>query len=84
MCGGTGLCVSSFLVCDSVKHCMGGEDEDAALCARHRDPPLLELMRRLAAMNQEIIGIQLQDGVTKPSVISKLGFLFILSRVPYG
>lgn len=63
--------MSSYLVCDGVRHCPGGEDEDAAACANRRDPPLLELLRRLAARNQELLGLDQPDGVTKPSVISK-------------
>ncbi|XP_053601158.1 uncharacterized protein LOC128669928 [Plodia interpunctella] len=71
-CGSTGLCISSELVCDGVRHCPGGEDEDAGACARRRDPPLLELLRRFAARNQELLGLDQSDGMTKPSVIMKI------------
>ncbi|KAG6449815.1 uncharacterized protein LOC115443311 [Manduca sexta] len=71
-CGSTSLCVSSYLVCDGVRHCPGGEDEDAGACAHRRDPPLLELLRRFAARNQELLGLDQPDGMTKPSVIMKI------------
>ncbi|XP_059060351.1 uncharacterized protein LOC131853473 [Achroia grisella] len=72
VCGVTGLCISSYLVCDGVKHCPGGEDEDSSACAHRRDPPLLELLRRFAARNQELLGLDQPDGQTKPSVIMKI------------
>ncbi|KAI8429474.1 hypothetical protein MSG28_000110 [Choristoneura fumiferana] len=71
-CGATSLCISSYLVCDGVRHCPGGEDEDASACMHRRDPPLLELLRRFAARNQELLGLDQPDGMTKPSVISDL------------
>lgn len=74
VCGTTSLCVSSYLVCDGVRHCPGGEDEDSSACAHRRDPPLLELLRRFAARNQELLGLDQPDGITKPSVISKFNF----------
>ncbi|XP_048006177.1 uncharacterized protein LOC125241649 isoform X1 [Leguminivora glycinivorella] len=72
ICGMTSLCISSYLVCDGVRHCPGGEDEDTSACMHRRDPPLLELLRRFAARNQELLGIDQNDGMTKPSVISDL------------
>lgn len=66
--------MSSYLVCDGVRHCPGGEDEDSSACAHRRDPPLLELLRRFAARNQELLGLDQPDGITKPSVISKFNF----------
>ncbi|KAG7303893.1 hypothetical protein JYU34_010799 [Plutella xylostella] len=72
MCGVSSLCISSYLACDGVRHCGGGEDEDAGACARRRAPPLLELLRRVAARNQELLGLDQSDAVTKPSVISDL------------
>lgn len=71
VCGVTSLCISSSLVCDGVKHCPGGEDEDGSACSHRRDSPLLEMLRRFAARNQEFLGLDQPDGVTKPSVISK-------------
>ncbi|XP_049885858.1 uncharacterized protein LOC126380461 isoform X2 [Pectinophora gossypiella] len=72
ICGVTSLCISSYLVCDGVRHCPGGEDEDTSACAHRRDPPLLELLRRFAARNQELLGLDQPDGMTKPSVIMKI------------
>ncbi|XP_063830658.1 uncharacterized protein LOC135079940 isoform X1 [Ostrinia nubilalis] len=72
ICGDTSLCISSYLVCDGVRHCPGGEDEDASACSHRRDPPLLELLRRFAARNQELLGLDEPDTMTKPSVISDL------------
>ncbi|XP_023946718.2 uncharacterized protein LOC112052048 [Bicyclus anynana] len=72
ICGLTGLCISSNLVCDGVRHCPGGEDEDSIACLHHRDSPLLEMLRRFAARNQELLGLDQPDGVTKPSVIMKI------------
>ncbi|XP_045760793.1 uncharacterized protein LOC123864422 [Maniola jurtina] len=71
-CGATSLCISSYLVCDGVRHCPGGEDEDSSACLHHRDSPLLEMLRRFAARNQELLGLDQPDGVTKPSVIMKI------------
>lgn len=72
ICGVTSLCISSYLVCDGVRHCPGGEDEDPNACSHRHDPPLLELLRRFAARNQELLGLEQPDGVTKPSVIMKI------------
>ncbi|CAG9783271.1 unnamed protein product [Diatraea saccharalis] len=72
VCGVTSLCISSYLVCDGIKHCPGGEDEDASACSHRRDPPLLELLRRFAARNQELLGLDQPDTMTKPSVIMKI------------
>ncbi|XP_021195065.2 uncharacterized protein LOC110379640 isoform X1 [Helicoverpa armigera] len=72
VCGVTSLCISSYLVCDGVRHCPGGEDEDPGACSHRHDPPLLELLRRFAARNQELLGLDQPDGMTKPSVISDL------------
>lgn len=72
VCGATNLCVSSYLVCDGVRHCPGGEDEDPSACSHRRDPPLLELLRRFAARNQELLGLDQPEGITKPSVIMKI------------
>ncbi|OWR50964.1 uncharacterized protein LOC116779250 [Danaus plexippus] len=72
VCGVTSLCISSSLVCDGVKHCPGGEDEDGSACSHRRDSPLLEMLRRFAARNQEFLGLDQPDGVTKPSVIMKI------------
>ncbi|RVE55173.1 hypothetical protein evm_000071, partial [Chilo suppressalis] len=72
ICGVTSLCVSSYLVCDGIRHCLGGEDEEAGACSRRRDPPLLELLRRFAARNQELLGLDQPDTMTKPSVIMKI------------
>ncbi|KAL4714623.1 hypothetical protein ACJJTC_019686 [Scirpophaga incertulas] len=72
VCGVTSLCVSAYLVCDGVRHCPGGEDEDAGACAHRRDPPLLELLRRFAARNQELLGLDQPHDATKPSVIMKI------------
>ncbi|CAH2068254.1 unnamed protein product, partial [Iphiclides podalirius] len=72
VCGVTSLCISSYLVCDGVRHCPGGEDEDSSACSHRRDPPLLELLRRFAARNQELLGLDQPDGMTKPSVIMKI------------
>ncbi|XP_014359230.2 uncharacterized protein LOC106711433 isoform X1 [Papilio machaon] len=72
VCGSTSLCISSYLVCDGVRHCPGGEDEDSSACAHRRDPPFLELLRRFAARNQELLGLDQPDGMTKPSVISDI------------
>lgn len=72
VCGGTSLCISSYLVCDGVRHCPGGEDEDSNACSHRRDSPLLEMLRRFAARNQELLGLDQADGVTKPSVIMKI------------
>lgn len=71
-CGVTSLCISSYLVCDGVRHCPGGEDEDPSACSHRHDPPLLELLRRFAARNQELLGLDQPEGVTKPSVIMKI------------
>lgn len=71
ICGVTSLCISSYLVCDGVRHCPAGEDEDAGACSHRRDPPLLELLRRFAARNQELLGLDQPDTMTKPSVISE-------------
>lgn len=71
VCGVTSLCISSYLVCDGVRHCPGGEDEDPGACSHRHDPPLLELLRRFAARNQELLGLDQPDGMTKPSVISE-------------
>ncbi|XP_013183408.2 uncharacterized protein LOC106129400 [Amyelois transitella] len=71
-CGATGLCISSDLVCDGVRHCPGGEDEEPSACSHRREPPLLELLRRFAARNQELLGLDQSDGMTKPSVIMKI------------
>ncbi|XP_068628847.1 uncharacterized protein [Battus philenor] len=73
ICGVTSLCISSYLVCDGVRHCPGGEDEDSSACSHRRDPPFLELLRRFAARNQELLGLDQSDGMTKPSVIMKIG-----------
>lgn len=74
ICGLTSLCISSYLVCDGVRHCPGGEDEDPSACSHRHDPPLLELLRRFAARNQELLGLDQPDGMTKPSVISEYNF----------
>ncbi|CAH0722221.1 unnamed protein product, partial [Brenthis ino] len=71
-CGLTSLCISSYLLCDGVRHCPGGEDEDSNTCSHRRDSPLLEMLRRFAARNQELLGLDQPDGVTKPSVIMKI------------
>ncbi|KAJ2946667.1 hypothetical protein O0L34_g12726 [Tuta absoluta] len=71
-CGKTGLCISSDLVCDGVRHCPGGEDEEHTMCANRQEPPLLELLRRFAARNQELLGLDQPDEMTKPSVIMKI------------
>ncbi|XP_047525963.1 uncharacterized protein LOC125063522 [Pieris napi] len=71
-CGLTSLCISSYLVCDGVRHCPGGEDEDTNACSHRRDSPLLEVLRRIAARNQEFLGLDQPDGMTKPSVIMKI------------
>ncbi|KAI5634971.1 hypothetical protein NE865_12295 [Phthorimaea operculella] len=71
-CGKTGLCISSDLVCDGVRHCPGGEDEEHSMCANRQEPPLLELLRRFAARNQELLGLDQPDEMTKPSVIMKI------------
>ncbi|XP_072935282.1 uncharacterized protein [Epargyreus clarus] len=73
ICGVTSLCISSYLICDGVRHCPGGEDEDSSACSHRRDSPLLEMLRRFAARNQELLGLDQQDGMTKPSVIMKIG-----------
>lgn len=70
ICGATSLCISSYLVCDGVRHCPGGEDEEPSACSHRRDPPILELLRRFAARNQELLGLDQPEGMTKPSVIS--------------
>lgn len=71
-CGLTSLCIASYLVCDGIRHCPGGEDEDPSACSHRRDSPLLEMLRRFAARNQELLGLDQPDGVTKPSVIMKI------------
>ncbi|CAK1548097.1 unnamed protein product [Leptosia nina] len=71
-CGTTSLCISSYLVCDGVRHCPGGEDEDSSACSHRKDSPLLEMLRRFAARNQEFLGLDQPDGMTKPSVIMKI------------
>ncbi|XP_045509747.1 uncharacterized protein LOC123705141 [Colias croceus] len=71
-CGASSLCISSYLVCDGVRHCPAGEDEEPAACARRRDSPLLEVLRRFAARNQELLGLDQPEAVTKPSVIMKI------------
>ncbi|VVC98276.1 unnamed protein product [Leptidea sinapis] len=71
-CGMTSLCISSYLVCDGIRHCPGGEDEDSSACSHRRDSPLLEMLRRFAARNQELLGLDQADGMTKPSVIMKI------------
>ncbi|CAK1599384.1 unnamed protein product [Parnassius mnemosyne] len=80
ICGVTSLCISSYLVCDGVRHCPGGEDEDSNACSHRRDPPFLELLRRFAARNQELLGLDQPDGMTKPSVISDLKFAVKISE----
>ncbi|GBP65376.1 hypothetical protein EVAR_53408_1 [Eumeta japonica] len=72
VCGTSGLCISSYLVCDGVRHCPSGEDEDAAACSQFREPPFLELLKRFAARNQELLGLEAANEATKPSVISDL------------
>lgn len=57
-CGSSGLCVWGGLACDGVRHCPGGEDEEASACAARAEPPLLELLRRLAARHQELVGLE--------------------------
>ncbi|XP_041974659.1 uncharacterized protein LOC121729962 isoform X2 [Aricia agestis] len=71
-CGMTSLCISSELVCDGVRHCPGGEDEDSSACAHRRDYPLLEMLRRFAARNQELLGLDQPETQSKPSVIMKI------------
>lgn len=79
ICGVTSLCISSYLVCDGVRHCPGGEDEDPGACSHRHDPPLLELLRRFAARNQELLGLEQPDGMTKPSVISECWILIVFN-----
>lgn len=71
-CGVTDLCVSSYLVCDGILHCPGGEDEDPSACQLRPHPPILDVLRRFAARNQEFLGIDPVDRVTESSVIMKI------------